>query len=295
MKFFKIALIVLGVLVLLVIVGVGFVFISSNAALNKEYDVAITPIEIPTDEESIQWGRHLAITRGCADCHGADMGGGHWLQMGPIAGFAGVNITPGPGSVVENYSDADYVRAIRHGIKENGKSVIAMPSYEYYYLSDKDLGSLIAYLKSLPPVAREVDPPKVGPVGHLMHVMDEMKLIASAEYIPHDAPRPPAPEPAITVAYGEYVSKTCIGCHGDNLSGGVSFGPDVPVSSNLTHTGMNGYNEDKFMQLMRTGERPDGRMIDSFMPWRQFAAMNETELKALWVYLEQLEPLETGS
>jgi len=44
------------------------------------------------------------------------------------------------------------VRAIRHGVDEEGKPLLVMPAQDFYYLSDKDLGAVIAYVRSVPPV-----------------------------------------------------------------------------------------------------------------------------------------------
>ncbi|MCP4359271.1 MAG: hypothetical protein GY796_14760 [Chloroflexi bacterium] len=61
-------------------------------------------------------------------------------------------MTSGAGGINGVYRDADFIHAIWHGVGSNGKALFIMPSAEYYYLSDADLGALIAYLKTIPAV-----------------------------------------------------------------------------------------------------------------------------------------------
>ena len=43
------------------------------------------------------------------------------------------------------------MRAIRHGVKPDGRAALVMPSEDYNRLSDDDLGALIAHLRQMPP------------------------------------------------------------------------------------------------------------------------------------------------
>jgi len=59
------------------------------------------------------------------------------------------NLTSGLGGIGSVFTDTDYVRAIRHGIGRDNKSLLIMPSEQYNRISDEDLGALIAYLKTV--------------------------------------------------------------------------------------------------------------------------------------------------
>src|SRR4029078_3920468 len=63
------------------------------------------------------------------------------------------NITRGPGSAVAEYTEADWVRAIRHGVNPSGHALFMMPSEVYNGLSDADLSALVASMRSMPPIA----------------------------------------------------------------------------------------------------------------------------------------------
>ncbi len=288
--------VVLGIVGLVIIVFGGFglwVFTSSNSAINATYDVAITPFEIPTDSTSLAYGKHVATIRGCIGCHGADLGGGgEDLNMGPLGSYYPTNITSGQGGKTANYTTADWIRTIRHGVKPDGSTAIMMPSYEYYPIGDEDLAAMIGYLKSMPPVDRDNRPQEVGPVGRILIATGQMKVLTSAKFIDHDAPHPPAPERGVTVEYGEYLGTTCTGCHGENLAGGVSLGPNAPMSSNLTPAGLTEYDRDAFFTALRAGYKADGSQIDKIMPYSQFAEMTDDEIDALWLYLQSLPAVE---
>ncbi len=166
------------------------------------------------------------------------------------------------------------------------------------YLSDEDLGALIAYLKSLPEVDNEMPPSELAPLGRVMLSLGQLPeaIIANVTMIDHYAPRPVAPKPGVTVEYGEYLAHTCTLCHGSNLNGQtLREGPNVYVALNLTKGGeMVGWSEEDFITTMRTGVTPGGKQLIDFMPWKYFGQMTDDELKAVWLYLESLPPLPQG-
>lgn len=74
------------------------------------------------------------------------------------------------------------------------------------------------------------------------------------------------------------------------------YGPwGVSFASNLTpdeKTGLGAWNEDQFVQAMRTGKhRGFGRQILPPMPWFNLAKMSDDDLKAIFAYLHSLEPI----
>jgi mono/diheme cytochrome c family protein len=100
------------------------------------------------------------------------------------------------------------------------------------------------------------------------------------------------PEPAVTVEYGEYISRiaACRECHGNDLAGGTNQG--APVGPNLTPGGaFAAYREEDFLKLMHTGVTPGGRTVSEEMPWVNYGKMTDDELAALFLYLQSVEPL----
>lgn len=289
--------IVLGGLILLV---VGTVYISSEVRLNRTYKIKKARLTVPADDLSIERGRHLvtAVAK-CVDCHGEDLGG-HVILDEPVIGtIAGPNLTRGKGGRAALLTDEDYVRAIRHGVGRDGKPLPAMPT-EGWHFDDDELGAIIAYVKSVPPVDRESNQNTFGPLLRALMLLGQVEL--TAEEVDHEAVRKPSPAPGVTLEYGKHMALTggCMGCHGPTLTGGPIPGapPDWPAARNLTPdnaSGIGSWTEEDFFNALRTGKRPDGAAIRMPMPVQATARMTDTEIKALWLYLRSLKPLQAGN
>jgi mono/diheme cytochrome c family protein len=277
----------------LVVAGVALIILAGivmgqqvDERLNMVYEVRVESIEIPTDQASIERGMHLVDTvLFCKECHGDDLGGR--LQFNdPLTGrIAAKNLTSGAGGIGSDASDEEWVLAIRHGVNEDGTPLIEMPSESFYYLSDRDLGAIIAYLKSAAPVDNELPERRLGPFYQLS-ILSNPELIP-AEVIDHKGSRPPSPEPGATVEYGKYLATACRICHGPVLSGGPGAGAglDLRTSGDLSK-----WSEAEFVTALRTGETPRGEDLDpNLMPWERVGKLTDDELHAIWLYLQTLE------
>jgi mono/diheme cytochrome c family protein len=297
-KLFKWIGIILASLVALVLVLVAFVLIDSNSRMNKVYNIQAETVVVPTDAASIEYGKHVATIHGCVDCHAPDLGGRLFIKDPMVGEIYSANLTSGAGGIGGVFSDADFVRAIRHGVDEEGKPLLIMPANELYYLSDKDLGAVIAYVKSVPPVDHIWPEPKVAFPIRLLAVAGQFKPFP-VEEIDHTAPRPVSPEVGVTVEYGKYLAVTCTGCHGEGLSGGPipGFPPDFPPALNITPGGeLVGWSEADFIQTLRTGVTPSGTQLrNQYMPWQILGQMTDPELQALWLYLQSVPAKEYGN
>ncbi|HWA09387.1 MAG TPA: cytochrome c [Opitutaceae bacterium] len=285
-----------GLVVLVGVIGV-VVYAVSGSKLGKLYPVAVRPVAIPTDAAAVARGQHIAQTRGCMECHGKDLGGAMVIDDGAMGRMYAPNLTKGAGSRTAAFKDEDWVRAIRHGVRPDGHGLFLMPSDEYSHFSDEDLGAVIAFVKTVPPVARDRVEIKLGPVSRVLVAIGKMKL--AAETIDHANLKPPSVMPGITAEYGKYLAAGCTGCHGSNYSGGkIEIGPpDWPPAANLTpHSDghLSKWSEADFVATLRTARRPDGTELNPVMP-RAFGQMNDTELKALFAFLKTLPPTATGA
>ena len=205
------------------------------------------------------------------------------------------NLTSGKGGVGGAYTDVDFVRAIRHGIGKDGRALIVMPSEFFNKFSDEDLGAIVAYLKSAPPVDNELPATRLGPLGRVITLVEGGLLPATI--IDHDAPRPVPPTVGVNREYGEYgeyIAVVCSACHGEDLSGGPLPGaePGDPVAANITVLARSGWNEDNFKSFLRTGTTHYGKQVDNeYMPWKSFARMTDDEIDALWLFMASLTPV----
>jgi cytochrome c553 len=289
--------IALGALVLIVALAAGVVYAASERKLDRIYSAHLDTVPVPTDSASIARGAHLASSvTTCALCHAADGGGAIYADMGAMGRIVGPNLTRGRGGRGDSLSDADWVRAVRYGIRSDSTSLIVMPSEVFSHLSDEDLGAIIAYYRSLPAVDRELPDTRFGPIGRALLAAGKLNILV--------APKTPrltkrvAVAPAPTADYGRYLADVagCHGCHGYGLSGGrVAGPPGLPPASNLTPAGIGDWTPADFTRAMREGLRRDGSTLDEFMPWKIFRGMTDVELTALWRYLRSVPAKEFGN
>jgi len=286
----------LGVALVLLVV----MFLIGSRKINRTYDIEIASVVVPTDAASIAQGKHYVEALGaCQVCHGQDLGGPNIDECGdmPCLGFSNdllfgkvfpKNLTSGLGGIGGVFTDEDYVRAVRHGISQDNKALVMMPSDNYNRISDEDLGNMIAYLKTLPPVDNEQAEVGLAPVGRILTAF--LGGLLPASQIDHEAVRPPSPEAGVTVEYGRYLAGVCSVCHGDSLSGGEVPSGDRVSAPDITQDGAPGsWTDEQFLVALRSGMTPDGTLLDPrFMPWNRFNAMTDDELGAIWLYLQTL-------
>lgn len=291
-KLLKISGFIGGGLIGLLVIAVVVVYIISGNRISKKYAIDPPLVPIPTDAAAIAEGKRLSTIRGCNTCHSENLGG-KVLIDGVPGHIVAPNLTKGKGGIASDYRDIDWVRSIRHGVDKQGHGIWIMPADDFGRMSDADLGKIIAYAKSVPPVDNELGESSFGLLFRALLVTGQGDFIA-AEKIDHTAVVN-TPPPGVTVAYGQYVATNCQGCHGPNLAGGISVQPGSPVSANLTPAGaLKDWSEPQFITAVRTGKLPDGRQLNNdYMPWQSFAQLTDNELKALWLYIKSLPPTPT--
>jgi len=183
------------------------------------------------------------------------------------------------------FSDADWLRAIRHGVGQDGRGLVVMPSEAYYFMSDVEVGALVAYLKQVPAVDHELPRTKFKTLGKFIAgVSDDFKLTPDAML---DSPRIPMPEKGPTVEWGEYrASVLCQVCHGKGLTGNQPPDPDSPFAPDLRIA--QSWGLDAFTRALREGETPSRQLNGAFMPWPEIGHLDDTEIEALYAYIKTL-------
>lgn len=256
----------------------------------------IKPVAVPGDEATLARGKYLFASRGCGGCHGPN-GAGRVFIDAPDGSMRVRAPNISPGGVVAKYTEADWVGAIRHGVKPDGRPLFIMPSEDYNRFTDADVAAIVAYARTLPAVqggaAEFTVPLPVKAMVAFGFIRD------AAAKIDHSLPpAQPVPE-GVTLEHGRYVANMCVGCHGEKLAGGRIPGgpPDWPPASNLTPgTGsvLSVYDKpEKFKAMFRSGKRPNGTAI-AVMPFDTLRAMNDTDVDAVYLYLKSLPPQPFG-
>lgn len=272
------------------------------SAVSASFLMALAAAAAP----SVERGAYLVQgPAGCGNCHtplgpaGPDMSrdlAGRIVEDNPAFLAVSANITPG--GPVADWTDAEFARAIREGIRPDG-SVIGppMPFTMYRGLGDDDLMSMVMYLRTVPAV--DNDP------GTSVYHID----LPPAYGPPVDSVTAPTAGP--TAEYGAYLAGAvshCMECHTpmgpkgpmvdtDLGRGGFEFhGPwGTSVASNLTNgpDGLADYTDDEVRAMITQGKRPDGSAMLPPMPYGYFAQMTPEDLTAVVAYLRTLPPLES--
>jgi mono/diheme cytochrome c family protein len=283
--------ILVGVLGIAIVGLVAYVYLASGRAMGRTFAVTVPPVMIPSDPVAIARGKYLAEKVAlCADCHGPDLGG-KVVEDNPAMGrLVASNLTRGRGGLPADYADQDFVRVLTHGVKRDGRSVVFMPVADYLF-TPEDLGAIVAYVKSVPPVDRTVPTMSVGPMARALGLFVNFPL-ASATTIDHAQPRLASrPDPADAVAAGRYLvsSAGCYACHTPQLTGGA--GPP-PGGANITPVGIGTWSEQDFIAALRTLRRPNGSAINPAMP-RAYGDMSDEDLGRIYAYLRTVPPAGT--
>jgi mono/diheme cytochrome c family protein len=271
-------------LLLLVVLAVIVVYVVTSLAIRRTYNFPESTVRAATDSASLAWGRHLVEAIGkCQECHDGDLGGKVMVDEPAFGRLASSNLTRGRGGI-DGYTDADFERAIRHGVGRRGRPLVFMPSEAFAPMTDEDLAALIGYLRTFAPVDRQPPEPRVGPVARALYLAGKFPLLP-VEMIAHDTTRP-RQTPGVTVEYGEYLATIggCRSCHGQKLGGDAN--PDAP---DITVGRLASWTEEDFFRALREGLRPDKTGLDpEKMPWVRSGLMTDDEIRAVWTYMRSL-------
>jgi mono/diheme cytochrome c family protein len=252
-------------------------------------------------------GAYLAAAGGCLGCHteakdkAVPYAGGRALKT-PFGTFYGPNITPDPKAGIGKWSEADFIRAMRHGRRPDGANYYpAFPYPSFTRIREGDLRDLWAYLQSLPPSSKPSRPHELGFFYRWRFLITIWKWL----YFTPGAFGSVAGASEV-VNRGAYLVQAlghCGECHtprnflggpksGRYLAGGKGpEGDDVP---NLTPTGLKKWSDRDLQQFLVAGMTPDGDFPSEDMAQvvnNTTSKLTPQDLAALVAYLRWLPPL----
>jgi mono/diheme cytochrome c family protein len=256
-------------------------------------------ISVSDDSATLARGAHLAVTVGCAGCHGDGLRGNAMIDGPPMGRMVALNLTRGEGGVGSQLTPELIERAVRHGLSPTGQALRIMPSQDFQYMSDDDLRAVVSYVQHVAPVNNVLAPSRLLLLPRVLLVANVLPLLP-AERLRDSAGAPMSVTAGPTKEYGLYLATVagCRACHGPGLSGGkiIAGDPSWGPAANLTRSGNLGkWSEAEFMQTIRTGKRPDGSDLREPMPWKTIANMTDEELHAVWLYLQSVPPRAFGT
>jgi mono/diheme cytochrome c family protein len=275
--------------VVLLVIALIAVYAISERQLRQTFPVTEEILSLPPETGDADRGEHVVRSISvCVDCHGEDLGGEEIMSIPLLARVVGPNLTAGEGGLSE-LDDREIVLAVRHGLDGEGRPLIVMPSQNFWWMSDDDMAAVIAHLRQVQPVDRDLRQAGPGLMIRGPMVLGIFNLLPAGQ-INHNVPSPEVPAAAVTPDYGRYLTSIggCRDCHGTPLSGGRTPGGG-PTSPDLTRTGAAArWSAEDFRTAMREGRTPGGSEIDPIMPWRFYAGMTDDELDAIHAYLQTL-------
>lgn len=211
------------------------------------------------------------------------------MNDGALGRLVAANLTHGKGGRPADYSTADWLMALRHGVDRSGRPLLFMPAHESTVLAEPDLQALIAYCRQVPAVDNELPAHDIGPVTKVMTYLGKLPLLP-VEMIDHQKSMVARADTTLGIGQGKYLSITCSGCHQPNLKGGGPVAPGFPPTPDLTRTGATGrWTLAQFVNTLRTGKTPGGHQINNeHMPWKMTAQYSDKELASLYQYFRSI-------
>jgi len=232
----------------------------------------------PITTDRIARGKYIFALAGGCGCHtpkdGPVNAGGRPLKT-PYGTFYGTNITPDPTSGIGRWTDQQVIDAIRLGIRPDG-SVMSpvMPYPAFNRMSDEDVTDLVAYLRTLPSVARANQVHELSVPFASIGMRLWRWLFFSAE-------QPLAQAPTSGIERGRYISEHvahCQECHTPRTITGTldrtrdlagnEDGIDGELTPNITpdaETGIGKWTEDEVVSLLQTGFLPNFDNVQGLM------------------------------
>ena len=303
--------------------GLVCLFFSFFISCNNSNETKESPAAGSTDsvQKVIERGKYLAHHVSlCMDCHserdfnqfsgpmkeGTEGRGGDYFDQG--VGIPGVvyakNITPDTANGIGKYTDEELVRVITTGITRTGDTLFPIMPYPHYNtMSKDDIHSIIAYIRTLKPSSKKIPERKLMiPVSLVYPKLRSASLDSNRK-----------PDVSDMVNYGAYMwnAAACMDCHTQMdekgfvmsklMAGGRKFdlGTFVVTSANLTPdtaTGIGKWAEQMFLDKFKNyrdkmAYASNPGKNNSIMPWSMYANMDDFDLKAIYRFLQTLQPV----
>lgn len=276
MTFLKISAMAAGALAVSALGFLAWVYGVSEAHLRSFPAPPAFAHPIPTDEASIAQGEHLAWTRGCRGCHGAEL-------QGEV--MWGATVTPNLPAYARSQEAATFERALRHGIGSDDRAFYSMPSYNFVHLRDEDVAALYAYLRQAPVVEADLPPARLP--FEIRLAMAQGNDSAMPAWLDRVPPLARQSDPDQRIARGEYIAMTtCNECHGFGLRADVPWGAEEGAAPDLIIAGA--YPEADFRRLMRDGIAMGDRELEmmSGVARGRFSHFTDDEVSDLYAFLQ---------
>ena len=292
-------------IIILILLALAAVWVLQRPASSLDGQSATTQ----PSEELLKQGEYIARLGDCVACHSvphqAPFTGGLAMQT-PIGKIYTTNITPDPQTGIGRYTLADFDRAVRHGVAQDGHRLYpAMPYPSYQKMSDDDIRALYAFMMhSVKPVSHQNTPSSIPwPLN-----MRWPLAFWSAAFV-HAGPYQPVATENDQWNRGAYLVEGlghCGSCHTprglafnekglsatseDYLAGAELDGWFAPSLRNDANTGISRWSEQEVYDFLKQGRNRHsvvfGSMTEVYNNSTQF--FTDSDLHAISYYLKSL-------
>jgi mono/diheme cytochrome c family protein len=222
---------------------------------------------------AVERGERLSILYGCSGCHGETLQGDYvWDEPG-IATVHAANLS----RAIWSYDDGELARAIRGGVRHDGRPLWAMPSESWVEVTNAEMSDLLAFLRTHQPAGDPTPTPIMTLRGRWQLLTGELRL--SPHYVA-EALRTPAVDLGPAHAVGRHLAATvCSECHAPDLGGHEGFTPDLSLAASYDLAG--------FTRLLRTGQPMDDRDLGLMaeVARDRFSHLTDEEIASMHAYL----------
>ena len=185
-------------------------------------------------------GKRLATILDCTGCHGNDLQGSDLAEKPADGAMYAPNIT----LLLANYSDAELDKLLRGGVPKDGREFWFMPVESYQFLSDADVGAVIAYLRTVKPAGKAVP---AFQKNRALQKEIAAGTIGNAQVQMAKFRKEMPPEVGEQHAWGRYLAQnSCTACHNNALQGWEGFTPNLDLAG--------AYSKEELTRLLTTGE-----------------------------------------
>ena len=254
--------------------------------------------------QDVARGEYLAQAGGCLGCHvearsGATPFAGGRALKSPFGTFYGPNITPHPEAGIGRWTEADFRRAMRDGLRPDGARYFpAFPYVAFTRISDADLRDLWAYLRSLPPSPQPNRPHDLSFPYNLRFGMVFWNLL---HFTPGAMPDGKGQAPEIRGRYLAEALGHCGECHTPrgrtgglrrdaDYAGATMNGAKVPA---ITPDRLARWSAGDLAEFLSSGMTPDGDFAGGEMAEvirNSTGKLTAEDLAALVAYLRAPKP-----
>ena len=289
----------------------SIIFLFKSFVINRLVIAAtLSFVTVPTlsaEEVQFKRGEYIFHLSGCSSCHtdtqkkGMLLAGGAGLKT-PFGIFYAPNITPDKTYAIGNWSEDDFIRALKDGISPNGTHYFPVfPFSAYTKMTTSDMKDLRAYIFSLPPASVPNKPHKINFPFNMRFLQWVWKVLYfnKGRYIPNNTKSDGWNRGAYLVNGLSH----CNECHtprnilgGSNISRFLSGTPDGPEGNpvpNITpdlETGIGKWSDSEIADVLNSGMLPDGDFVGGSMTEvsENLSKLTPEDLRAIGVYLKSI-------